>query len=55
MQVSIEKGNQKSVALFKYMDVIRKAQLNYGRYACAHYDEEFRARITVDQEAQWGS
>ncbi|KAJ1145794.1 hypothetical protein NDU88_012078 [Pleurodeles waltl] len=51
--VYYERHPEREVALFKYMDVIRKAYLNFGGYAWAQYDEEFRARMAADEEAQW--
>ena len=42
------------MALLKYTDVIRKAQITYGGYAWIHYDEEFRARVSEDAKGQWG-
>ena len=52
--VYCEKFPERSVALLKYMDVIRKAQITYGGYAWVHYDEEFRARLSEDADGQWG-
>lgn len=51
--VYCEKFPERSVSLFKYMDVIRKAQITGGGYAWAQYDE-FRARMAWDEEAKWG-
>ncbi|KAJ1197250.1 hypothetical protein NDU88_001112 [Pleurodeles waltl] len=43
-----------SVALFKYIDVIRKAYISYGGYARMQYDDEFWACLAADLNAQWG-
>ena len=52
--VYCERFPERSVALLKCMDVIRKAQITYGGYAWVHYDEEFRARLSEDADGHWG-
>ncbi|XP_078515108.1 uncharacterized protein LOC144773922 [Lissotriton helveticus] len=43
--VYCQKYLDRAVALFKYMDIIRKAQMQFGGFAWLSYDEEFRARV----------
>ncbi|KAJ1166993.1 hypothetical protein NDU88_007386 [Pleurodeles waltl] len=52
--VYCEKHLERCAALFKYVDTIRKAQIHYGCYTLARYDDEFWACKVVDLEAQWG-
>ncbi|KAJ1108239.1 hypothetical protein NDU88_005620 [Pleurodeles waltl] len=49
-----EKYPDRAIALFKYMDIIRKSQLHFGGFAWLSYDEEFRARVSVNPEKPWG-
>ncbi|XP_078502436.1 uncharacterized protein LOC144756516 [Lissotriton helveticus] len=44
----------RAIALFKYMDIIRKAQMQFGGFAWLSYDEEFRARVSANPEKSWG-
>ncbi|KAJ1139278.1 hypothetical protein NDU88_005653 [Pleurodeles waltl] len=52
--VYCKKYPESSVALLKFMDIIRKAQISFGGKPWAQYDEEFRVRMTADPEAKWG-
>ncbi|KAJ1179232.1 hypothetical protein NDU88_004467, partial [Pleurodeles waltl] len=49
-----EKYPDRAIALFKYMDIIRKAQMHFGGFAWLSYDEEFRARVSINPEKPWG-
>ncbi|KAJ1181523.1 hypothetical protein NDU88_006730 [Pleurodeles waltl] len=42
-----KKYADRAIAMFKYKDIIRKAQMHFGGFAWLSYDEEFRARVSV--------
>ncbi|KAJ1217749.1 hypothetical protein NDU88_005339 [Pleurodeles waltl] len=48
-----ERFLDRAIAMFKYMDIIRKAQLHFGGFAWLNYDE-FRARVSINLEKPWG-
>lgn len=49
-----EKHLDRAIALLKYMDIIRKAQMHFGGFAWLSYDKEFRARVSVNPDKPWG-
>ena len=49
-----EQHADRAVAIFKYMDIIRKAQMHFSGYAWLDYDEEFRARMSLNSQKPWG-
>lgn len=52
--VYCEKHTDRVIAIFKYMDIIRKAQMHFSRYVWLSYDEEFRARVSLNNDKPWG-
>lgn len=52
--VYCEKHQDRAIAMFKYMDIIRKAYLHFIGFAWLSYDEDFRARVSIFHDKPWG-
>lgn len=51
--VVLQKYNTRGEELFKYMDIIHRLYLTYGRMGWARYDEQFRMRSSVCPQLSW--